>query len=82
MITKMLDLWAIEKTRVHAVVRDNAANMVAGIHKAELPAIGCTIYSLYLVIKDCMMTQHDHLVEQRRAISLNNSVLSFCIDYV
>ena len=29
MITKILDLWAIEKTRVHVVIRDNAANMVA-----------------------------------------------------
>ena len=40
MITKMLDLWAIEETRVHVVVRDNTANMVAGIQKAELSAIG------------------------------------------
>ena len=46
MITKLLESWAIEKTRVHAVVRDNAANMVAGIEKAELSAIGCTIHTL------------------------------------
>ena len=42
MITKLLDSWGIEKSRVHAAVRDNAANMVAGIEKSELPAIGCT----------------------------------------
>ena len=57
MTTKMLDSWAIEKTRLHVVVRDNAANMVAGIQKAELSAIGCTIHTLQLVIKDCIMTQ-------------------------
>jgi len=31
--------------------------MVAGIEKSELPAIGCTIHTLQLVIKDCIMTQ-------------------------
>ena len=71
MITKMLDLWAIEKIRVHVMIRDNVANMVAGICKAELPAIGCIIHTLHLVIKDCMMTQHtvnDILARCRRII--------------
>ena len=66
MITKLLDSWAIEKTRVHAVVRDN---VVASIEKTELPAIGCTIHTLQLVIKDCIMTQHaviDMLARCRR----------------
>jgi len=57
MITKLLDSWDIEKSRVHAVVRDNVTNMVASIEKSELPAIGCTIHTLQLVIKDCIMTQ-------------------------
>jgi len=30
---------------------------VAGIEKSELPTIGCTIHTLQLVIKDCIMTQ-------------------------
>ena len=71
MITKLLDSWAIEKTRVHAVVRDNAANMVAGIEKTELSAIGCTIHTLQLVIKDCIMTQRvviDMLARCRRIV--------------
>ena len=68
MITKLLDSWAIEKTRVDAVVRDNAANMVAGIEKTD--AIGCTIYTLQLVIKDCIMTQHAviNMLARRRRI--------------
>jgi len=51
-IIKLLDSWSIEKPRVHAVVRDNAANMVAGIEKSELLAIGCTIHTLLL---DCII---------------------------
>ena len=43
MITKLLDSWKVPKTRVHTVVRDNAANMVAGIEQCGLPAIGCAI---------------------------------------
>ena len=71
MITKMLNSWAIEKTRVHVVVRDSTANMVAGIQKAELSAIGCTIHTLQLVIKDCIMTQrvvNDILARCRRFV--------------
>ena len=52
-------------------VRDNAANMVAGIKKTELPAIGCTIHTLQLVIKDCIMTQHaviDMLARSRKIV--------------
>ena len=71
MITKMLDSWAIEKTRVHVVVRDIAANMVAGAQKAELPSISCTIHTLQFVIKDCVMTQgavNDILARCRRIV--------------
>ena len=57
MITKLLDSWKVPKTRVHTVVRDNAANMVAGIEQCGLPAIGCAIHTLQLVIKDCILAQ-------------------------
>ena len=70
-ITKLLDSWSIEKSRVHIVVRDNAAYMVAGIEKSDLPAIGCTIYTLQLVIKDCIMTQRaviDMLAKCRKIV--------------
>ena len=45
-------------TRVHTVVHDNAANMVAGIKQFGLPSIGCAIHTLQLVIKDCILTQY------------------------
>ena len=57
MITKLLDSWKVPKTRVHTVVRDNAANMVAGIEQCGLPSIGCAIHTLQLVIKDCILAQ-------------------------
>ena len=57
MITKLLDSWKVPKTRVHTVVRDNTANMVAGIEQCSLPAIGCAIHTLQLVIKDCILCQ-------------------------
>ena len=57
MITKLLASWKVPKTRVHTVVRDNAANMVAGIEQCGLPSIGCAIHTLQLVIKDCILAQ-------------------------
>ena len=57
MITKLLDSWKVPKTRVHTVVRDNAANMVAGIEQCGLPSIGCAIHTLQLVIKDFILAQ-------------------------
>ena len=45
--------------------------MVAGIEKSELPAIGCTIHTLQLVIKDCIMTQRaviDMLARSRKIV--------------
>ena len=57
MVTKLLGAWYIEKSRVHVVIRDNAANMVAGIRECELPAIGCAIHTLQLVVKNSIMIQ-------------------------
>ena len=34
MISKLLEVWNIDKAQVHAIFRDNAANMVAGIRHA------------------------------------------------
>ena len=55
MITKLLDSWIIPQSRVHTVVRDNAANMVVGIEQCGLAAIGCAIHTLQLVIKVCIL---------------------------
>ena len=57
MITKLLDSWKVPKTRMHTVVRNNAANMVADIEQCGLPSISCAIHTLQLVIKDCILAQ-------------------------
>ena len=57
MITKFLDSWKVPKTRMHIVVRDNAASMVAGVEQCGLPSISCVIHALQLVIKYCILAQ-------------------------
>ena len=57
MILKLLDKWSIDKSRVYAIVRDNAANMVVGIRQCGLSAVSCTIHTLQLVVKDSILVQ-------------------------
>ena len=58
-ILKLLDKWSIDKSRVHAIVHDNAANMVAGIRQCGLSAVSCTIHTaaggerFYFDSKEC-----------------------------
>ena len=56
-ISKLLEVWNIDKARVHAIVRDNATNMVAGIRQFGLPAVSCVIHTLQLVVKDSIFIQ-------------------------
>ena len=60
MVIKLLDAWSIEKSRVHIVIHDNVANIVAGIRDCELPAIGCAIHTLQLVARDSIMVQRSY----------------------
>ena len=58
-------------TRVHTFMRDNAANMVAGIKQYGLPSIICAMHTLQLVTKDCILAQHsvsDMLVRYRKIV--------------
>ena len=57
MILKLLNKWSIDKSRVQAIVRDNTANMVAGIRQCGLLAISCTIHTLQLVVEDSILVQ-------------------------
>jgi len=54
MISKLLQVWNIDKAQVHAIVCDDAANMVAGIRQYGLPAVSC---ALQLVVKDSIFIQ-------------------------
>lgn len=56
-ITDMLKEWEIPKSSVHAVVSDNAANVIAGMRLAEVPSLGCAIHTLQLVVNAGLKSQ-------------------------
>ena len=57
MISKLLEVWNIDKAQVHAIVRDNAANMVAGIRQCGMLTVSCVIHTIQLVVKDSIFIQ-------------------------
>uniref|UniRef100_A0A1X7T747 DUF659 domain-containing protein n=1 Tax=Amphimedon queenslandica TaxID=400682 RepID=A0A1X7T747_AMPQE len=55
-ILSHIQSWDIEEKLV-CVVRDNAANMVAGMRVAQLPSLPCLAHTLQLIIKDGIFQQ-------------------------
>ncbi len=53
----MLQTWDIPKKSVHAVVRDNARNMVKALSDAELPSLPCAAHTLQLVVHEGLLSQ-------------------------
>ncbi|CAI5676938.1 unnamed protein product [Oreochromis niloticus] len=53
----MLQTWDIPKTSVHAVLRDNARNMIKAMSDAELPSLPCTAHTLQLVVHEGLLSQ-------------------------
>lgn len=54
---KMFETWKIDKTRVHAVVRDNARNMTKAMTDSGLASFGCMAHTLQLAIHDGVFSQ-------------------------
>lgn len=54
---KMFDKWKIDKSKVHAVVRDNARNMVKAMSDMGLVSFGCVAHTLQLAIHDAVLCQ-------------------------
>ena len=48
--------WEIEQNLV-CVLRDNAANMIAGMRVANIPSLPCLAHTLQLIIKDGVLLQ-------------------------
>ena len=46
----MLEGYAIPLSSVHRIVRDNAANMIAGMRIAGVASEGCAIHTLQLAV--------------------------------
>ncbi len=53
----MLQTWNNPKTSVHAVLRDNARNMIKAMSDAELPSLPCTAHTLQLVVHEGLLSQ-------------------------
>ena len=52
-----MEKFIIIKTKVHLVVRDNAANMAAGITQADLDSLPCFFHTLQLILNDAIFEQ-------------------------
>ena len=48
--------WEIEQ-KIVCILRDNAANTIAGMNCADLKSLSCFAHSLQLIIKDGVLTQ-------------------------
>ena len=55
-ILSRIQAWEIEE-KVVCVVRDNAVNMVSGLHITNLTSLPCLAHSLQLVIEDRVLLQ-------------------------
>ncbi len=60
-IENLLQFWNIDKSKVHLIRRDNAANIIKGCKEANIEHEGCFIHSLQLVINKSLQTQNDVL---------------------
>uniref|UniRef100_A0A8C5MY44 BED-type domain-containing protein n=1 Tax=Leptobrachium leishanense TaxID=445787 RepID=A0A8C5MY44_9ANUR len=57
MLEEMFETWAIPKSSVHVVVRDNAKNMIKGMEDAGLPSISCVAHTLQLAVSEGLLSQ-------------------------
>ncbi|XP_050309320.1 zinc finger BED domain-containing protein 4-like [Anthonomus grandis grandis] len=57
----MLNMWNINISKVHLMVRDNGANIVKCCNDAEIPSVSCFIHNLQLVITQTIDTQRSVL---------------------
>ncbi len=49
--------YQIPDSKIHVIVRDNAANMTAGVTQAGYQSLGCFMHTLQLVLKDAIFEQ-------------------------
>lgn len=72
--------WAIDKQKIHLLMRDSGANMVRGCKDAEINSEGCFIHKLQLIINDSLQSQRtvsDMISTARRiATHFNHSSLA------
>ena len=54
---EMLKTWNIPKSKVHAILQDNARNMSKVIHAAHLPSLLCMCNTLQLAVNEEVLSQ-------------------------
>ncbi len=54
---EMLKTWNISKSKVHVIVRDNAANMCKAMQDAHLPNLPCMAHTLQLAVTEGLLSQ-------------------------
>ncbi|XP_061128956.1 zinc finger BED domain-containing protein 4-like [Syngnathus typhle] len=55
--TNMCDTWHIDRSKVHAIVSDNARNMTKAIEDSQLKGIRCMAHTLHLAVNEGMLSQ-------------------------
>ncbi|GAA6089240.1 zinc finger BED domain-containing protein 4-like, partial [Tachysurus ichikawai] len=53
----MFDIWHIARSKVHAIVSDNAKNMAKAIEDSQLKGIRCMAHTLHLVVSEGVLSQ-------------------------
>ncbi len=48
----MIDIWCIDRYKVHAVVSDNAINMTKALKDSNLKDIWCMTHTIQLAVND------------------------------
>ncbi|OXA40987.1 Zinc finger BED domain-containing protein 4 [Folsomia candida] len=56
-LNEILSEWNIEKSRVHLLVADSAANIVKGINNADLALVPCFSHKIQLAYQDSIRAQ-------------------------
>ena len=70
-LSELLEEWNILKSKVHLLLRDNAANMALGARLLDIPNLACFIHTLQLVINDAILSQRsviDMLAKSRSIV--------------
>jgi hypothetical protein len=55
--SSMFERWGIDRTRVHAVVSDNARNMIKAMDDSDLRGIRCVAHTLQLAVNEGVSSQ-------------------------
>ncbi|XP_023212487.1 zinc finger BED domain-containing protein 4-like [Centruroides sculpturatus] len=71
-INIVLEQYKLTSDKIFLVLRDSAANMVAGIRNCNLEALSCFIHTLQLTLNECIFSQQD----VKTIITVNRNIVT------